>query len=73
MTKLLSIIIAATFAAASVSVMAQDKKADAKKPTAEAVQEGPEDEGLRADEEVIFFSRNVTRQGSPLPFLFLPP
>jgi Ni/Co efflux regulator RcnB len=41
MTKLLSMIIAATFAAASLSVMAQDKKPAAKKPTAEECKKDP--------------------------------
>jgi len=45
MTKLLSIIIAATFAAASVSVMAQDKKADAKKPSAAECKKDPKMKG----------------------------
>ena len=45
MTKLLSIVIAATFAAASVSVMAQDKKAAAKKPTAEECKKDPKMKG----------------------------
>ena len=46
MTKLLSIIIAATFAAASVSVMAQDKtKGDAKKPSAEECKKDPKMKG----------------------------
>jgi len=48
MTKLLSIIIAATFAAASVSVMAQDKKADAKKPSAEACKKDPKMKGCES-------------------------
>jgi hypothetical protein len=41
MTKLLSILIAATFAAASVSVMAQDKG----KPTAEQCKKDPKMKG----------------------------
>ena len=45
MTKLLSILVAATFAAASVSAMAQDKKADAKKPSAEACKKDPKMKG----------------------------
>lgn len=46
MTKLLSIVIAATFAAASVSVMAQDKgKGDMKKPSAEACKKDPKMKG----------------------------
>jgi Ni/Co efflux regulator RcnB len=46
MTKLLSIIIAASFAAASVSVMAQDKgKGDAKKPSAEECKKDPKMKG----------------------------
>ena len=46
MTKLLSMIIAATFAAASLSVMAQDKgKGDAKKPTAEECKKYPKMKG----------------------------
>jgi hypothetical protein len=51
MTKLLSIIIAATFAAASVSVMAQDKdkgKGDAKKPSAEECKKDPKMKGCEA-------------------------
>ena len=48
MTKLLSMIIAAPFAAASLSVMAQDKKADAKKPTAEQCKKDPKMKGCEA-------------------------
>ena len=43
MTKLLSIIIAATFAATSMSVMAQAK--DAKKPSAEECKKDPKMKG----------------------------
>jgi hypothetical protein len=45
MMKLLSILIAASFATASVSVTAQDKKADAKKPSAEACKKDPKMKG----------------------------
>ncbi len=47
MTKLLSMIVAATFAVASLSAMAQDKgkKADAKKPTAEECKKDPKMKG----------------------------
>ena len=54
MTKLLSIIIAATFAAASVSVMAQDKgkgDAKAKKPTAEECKKDPKMKGCESMEK----------------------
>ena len=44
MTKLLSILIAATFAAASVSVMAQDKGKGGK-PTAEQCKKDPKMKG----------------------------
>ncbi|MCC6211574.1 MAG: hypothetical protein IT513_11075 [Burkholderiales bacterium] len=47
MTKLLSMIIAATFAAASLSVMAEEKKA-AKKPTAEQCKKDPKMKGCEA-------------------------
>jgi Ni/Co efflux regulator RcnB len=46
MTKLLSMIIAAVFMAASVTVMAQDKKGgDMKKPTAEQCKKDPKMKG----------------------------
>jgi hypothetical protein len=44
MTKLLSMILAAVFAVASVSVMAQDK-GKAKKPTAEECKKDPKMKG----------------------------
>ena len=45
MTKLLSMIVAATFAVASVSVMAQDKAAPAKKPSADDCKKDPKMKG----------------------------
>ena len=48
MTKLLSMIVAATFAVASLTAMAQDKgkgKGDAKKPTAEECKKDPKMKG----------------------------
>ncbi len=52
MTKLLSMIIAATFAAASVSVMAQDKGKDAaKKPSAEECKKDPKLKGCEDEKK----------------------
>jgi Ni/Co efflux regulator RcnB len=45
MTKLLSMIVAATFAVASLSAMAQDKKAADKKPSAEDCKKDPKMKG----------------------------
>jgi hypothetical protein len=48
MTKLLSIILAATFSVASLSVLAQAKGGDAKKPSAEECKKNPKMKGCEA-------------------------